>query len=186
MVLGVVYLVMVGITRGEVVYHSPVKNVIHVYSTDGHASLTEVDFLGQSGYPVSIPKDLSVQAFAVALQRRQYLERAHTMPQQSKEIQMWDLWISDVGATGISFARSRIDATDTIIVHAAPEKLDVEVRTTDGSLIAKGESLSRTADIPMARLRRQGNKITRETLQKWWNDAQHQEWRWSLEFYNHR
>src|SRR6266700_373328 len=56
MVLGVVYLVMVGITRGEVVYHSPVKNVIHVYSTDGHASLTEVDFLGQSGYPVSIPK----------------------------------------------------------------------------------------------------------------------------------
>jgi hypothetical protein len=23
-------------------------------------------------------------------------------------------------------------------------------------------------------------------LQSWWNDPQHQEWRWSLEFYNHR
>ena len=129
------------------------------------------------------------------------------MPQPSKETQIWDLWIADVGATGISFARGRLDATDTVIVHAAPEKLNVEVRSSDGSLLAKGENLPRTADTPMARLRRQGNKITREdiwpteadygtpvivaggevgTLQKWWNDPQQQEWRWSLEFYNHR
>lgn len=23
-------------------------------------------------------------------------------------------------------------------------------------------------------------------LQKWWNDAEEQQWRWSVEFYNHR
>ena len=127
------------------------------------------------------------------------------MPAQ--EPQIWDLWIPDVGATGISFARGRLDATDVIIVHAAPEKLNVEVRDHNGNVLARGDNLPRTANSPMARLRRQGNKITREdiwptdadygtrvivaggevgTLQKWWNDPEQQEWRWSLEFYNHR
>ena len=127
------------------------------------------------------------------------------MPAQEQQI--WDLWISDVGATGISFARGRLDATDVIIVHAAPEKLNVEVRDRQGNVLARGENLPRTANSPMARLRRQGNEITRVDiwpteadygtrvivaggevgiLQKWWNDAGQQEWRWSLEFYNHR
>ena len=127
------------------------------------------------------------------------------MPTQ--EAQTWDLWIPDVGARGISFARGRVDATEVMLVHAAPEKLNVEVRSDDGAVLAKGENLSRTADTPMARLRRQGKEITREdiwpveadlgslvivaggevgTLQKWWNDPKQQEWRWSLEFYNHR
>ena len=125
----------------------------------------------------------------------------------AKEQQIWDLWIADVGATGISFARGRLDSTDVLLVHAAPQKLNVEVRNSEGMVIARGENLSRTADTPMARLRRQGEKITREdiwptgadlgihvivaggevgTLQKWWNDAEQQQWRWSLEFYNHR
>jgi hypothetical protein len=125
----------------------------------------------------------------------------------TKELQIWDLWIADVGATGISFARGRLDATDVMIVHAAPEKLNVEVRNSEGTVIARGEDLSRTSNSPMARLRRQGDKIVREdfwptetdygtlvivaggevgTLQKWWNDPGQQEWRWSLEFYNHR
>ena len=90
---------------------------------------------------------------------------------------------------------------------AAPQKLNVEVHNSAGMVIARGENLSRTADTPMIRLRRQGDKITREdiwptesdfgtrvivaggevgTLQKWWNDAEQQQWRWSLEFYNHR
>ncbi len=112
-----------------------------------------------------------------------------------------------MGATGISFARGRLDATDVMIVHAAPEKLNVEVRNNEGTVIARGENLSRTSNSPMARLRRHGDKIVREdiwpteadygttvivaggevgTLQKWWNDPGQQEWRWSLEFYNHR
>ena len=125
----------------------------------------------------------------------------------AKDIQIWDLWIADVGATGISFARGRLDATDVMIVHAAPEKLNVEIRNSEGMVIARGNDLQRTADTPMARLRRQGDKITREdiwptdadygtlvivaggevgTLQRWWNDVGQQEWRWSLELYNHR
>lgn len=125
----------------------------------------------------------------------------------TKQLQFWDLWIADAGSTGISFARGRLDPAEVLIVHAPPQKLSVEIRTTEGHMIARGESLARTDDTPMARLRIQGNTITREdiwptaedigtlvivaggevgTLQKWWNAADHQEWRWQLEFYNHR
>ena len=125
----------------------------------------------------------------------------------SKQQHLWDLWIADVGATGISFARGRLAPTTTMIVHAPQERLNVEVRRNDGTIVARGENLSRTADTPMARLRLDGNTVTREdiwpkesdygtlvivaggevgTLLSWWNDVQHQEWRWSLEFYNHR
>src|SRR2546421_4061184 len=87
----------------------------------------------------------------------------------AKELQLWDLWIADVGATGISFARGRLDPTDTMIVHAPPEKLNVEVRSNDGTVVARGENLSRTADTPMARLRMGGNRITREDI--WPNES---------------
>lgn len=124
-----------------------------------------------------------------------------------KEEQIWDLWIADMGATGISFARGRVQETDVMLVHAGPEKLNVEVRNKDGTILAKGENLPRTVNTPMARLRCEGNQITREdiwptesdigslvivaggevgTLQKWWNSPDQQEWRWQLEFYNHR
>src|SRR5207248_6509429 len=84
------------------------------------------------------------------------------MPAQ--ELQVWDLWIPDVGATGISFARGRLDSTNVIIVHAAPEKLNVEVRNSEGVVIARGDNLQRTADTPMARLRLQGDQVTREDI----------------------
>ena len=124
-----------------------------------------------------------------------------------KEHYTWDLWLTDAGATGISFARGLSAPTSTLLVHAAPQTLNVEVRGSDGSRIATGENLARTADTPMARLRIQGESITREdiwpteadygspvivagdeigTLKQWWNDEGHQQWRWSLEFYNHR
>ncbi len=125
----------------------------------------------------------------------------------TQDIHVWDLWIADVGATGISFARGRLNATETMIVHAAPEKLNVEVRKDDGTLLAQGQDLARTTNSPMAKLSLKGNTITREDfwpteadygtpvivaggevgiLQQWWNDPQQQEWRWSIEFYNHR
>jgi len=121
--------------------------------------------------------------------------------------QIWDLWIPDVAAQGISFARGRLDATDVLLVHAAPEKLTVEVRDDHGEMLARSADLPRTAKTPMARLQRQGDQVIREDiwpttaeyglpvllaagevgiLQQWWNDEQEQQWRWSLEFYNHR
>ncbi len=121
--------------------------------------------------------------------------------------QIWDLWIADVGPTGISFARGRLNPTDVLLAHALPPQLNIEVRTDEGVVLARGNDLLRTANTPIARLRRQGTSITREDiwpteadygtpvilpggevgiLQQWWNAPDQQQWRWSVEFYNHR
>ena len=123
------------------------------------------------------------------------------------EQQIWDLWIPDVAAQGISFARGRLNAAQVLLVHAAPEKLTVEVYDDNRTMLAQGIDLRRTANIPMARLQLQGEQVTREDiwpteaeiglpvilaggevgiLQQWWNDGMEQQWRWSVEFYNHR
>jgi hypothetical protein len=124
-----------------------------------------------------------------------------------EEFYLWDLWIADVASTGISFARGRTQPATTLLVHAAPQQLNIEVRSNTGNLIAHGEDLLRTATTPIARLRIQGQNITRQdiwptqddwgtlvilpggevgTLQQWWNTEDHQQWRWSIELYNHR
>ncbi len=122
-------------------------------------------------------------------------------------IEIWDLWYPNAAAQGLPFARGRLDQTEVLLVHAAPDQLRVEVRTDAGVLLAAGDQLPRTADRPMARLRRQGSHVTREDLwptdedigrpvivaggevgilQAWWNADDGQEWRWQLELYNHR
>ena len=59
----------------------------------------------------------------------------------AKNIQLWDLWYPKAGATGVPFARGRLDATEVLFVHAPPEYLTVEVRSDKGSLLAKGKDL---------------------------------------------
>ena len=119
----------------------------------------------------------------------------------------WDLWIPDAGSRGISFARGRMRATDVALVHAAPEKLKVEVWDDEGQRIAQAGSLARTRDTPMARLTMRDGTLTREDfwpterdygtpvilaggeigiLKQWWNAQDETQWRWQLEFYNHR
>ncbi|MDP9357078.1 MAG: hypothetical protein M3R02_17680 [Chloroflexota bacterium] len=121
--------------------------------------------------------------------------------------QVWDLWYPEAAAQGLPFARGRLDATDVLLVHAAPAALDVEIRADDGRLVARGEGLAQTADRPMARLTVRGDRIEREdlwpeeadlgrlvilpggevgVLQHWWNAEDGSEWRWRVEFYNHR
>lgn len=124
-------------------------------------------------------------------------------------LELWDLWFPDVGATGISFARSRVDdqvAGNRLLVHAAPPKLDVAVRDQDGKLIAQGNGLERGQSGPMSYLLRQDDTILLEDgwptpddlrrlvilpggeagiLKAWWHANDHSEWRWQLEFYNH-
>lgn len=120
---------------------------------------------------------------------------------------VWDLWYPRAAAQGLSFARGRLDATDVLLVHAAPEVLDVAVRDDAGRLIAEGRNLPRTADRPMARLTVQGKRIERSDLWPevadhgrpvilpggevgilldWWNAPDGSEWRWRVEFSNHR
>lgn len=124
-------------------------------------------------------------------------------------LEMWDLWVASVGATGLSFARSKVEAVaagDRVLVHAAPQRLSVSVRSAeDGSVRAEGLDLERSEPGPMSYLVRDGAVIHLEEgwpnaddlgrlvllpggeagiLTSWWHADDHRSWRWSLEFSN--
>jgi hypothetical protein len=120
-------------------------------------------------------------------------------------LQLWDLWYSKAGSTGLSFARGRLAATDTLIVHAPPPSLTVEIRSDRGRRLAYSQDLAQTADRPMAVLTRQGDRVTRQdrwpaeedigqlvllpggevgVLVQWWNAEDGSEWRWQVEFHS--
>lgn len=125
----------------------------------------------------------------------------------NSKVQVWDLWYSKAGATGIPFARGRLDATDILLVHAPPPVLTVEVRSDSGQRLAYTQDLEQTADRPIARLTLQADQLFREDLWPtqsdigqpvilpggevgkllmWWNAEDESEWRWQVEFYNQR
>ena len=125
----------------------------------------------------------------------------------NSQLQIWDLWYPQAGATGIPFARSRLEQTNVLLVHSPPPMLTVEVRSDDGKRFAYAQDLAQTADLPIARLTLQGTHITRADLWptqddigqlvilpggevgkllSWWNAEDGSEWRWQVEFYNHR
>ena len=123
-------------------------------------------------------------------------------------MEIWDLWFPDAGATGIPFARGRLDPTDVLWVHAAPPSLNVTVRDGEERVIASGKELPRVGKrLPLTRLARKGDAVEREDrwptqadlgalvilpggevgrLIAWWNADDGSEWRWQVEFYNHR
>jgi hypothetical protein len=125
----------------------------------------------------------------------------------TKPVQTWELWYPDAAATGLPFARARIDPTGVLWVHAAPEVLAVTVREGDDRVIARGEGLRRQGSrLPTTRLALDGDRVTREDrwptkddvdslivlpggevghLIAWWNAPDGSEWRWRVEFYNH-
>lgn len=119
----------------------------------------------------------------------------------------WEVWYPKAGATGLPFARGRVDPTDVMLIHAAPPVLSVTVRDQDGRVLAEGTNLEATDDTPMLRLTRRGDTIKREDiwpgtadlgtlvllaggevgiLTSWWHADDHSEWRWQIELYNHR
>jgi hypothetical protein len=121
--------------------------------------------------------------------------------------QIWTLWFPDAAAQGLFLARGRMESVGVALAHAVPDSLTVEVHDDAGRLIARGEGLPRSADTPIARLTINDGEISREDiwpgeadigrpvilpggeigiLLKWWNREDEQEWRWSVEFYNHR
>jgi hypothetical protein len=125
--------------------------------------------------------------------------------QESNELQYWEVWYPKAAATGLLLGRGRIDPADEILVHAPPEVLTVEVSDGRGRRLAYGKDLPQTLDSPMCRLRRAGERITREdfwpteadlgrlvllpggevgTLIEWWHAPDRKEWRWRVEFYN--
>jgi len=122
-------------------------------------------------------------------------------------LQLWDLWYPQAGSTGLSFARGRLAAAEMLLVHAPPPVLTVEIRNETGQRLAFSQDLPQTAERPMARLTRQGERVVRQdlwptredigqlvllpggevgVLLQWWNAEDGSEWRWQVEFYNHR
>jgi hypothetical protein len=123
-------------------------------------------------------------------------------------LQTWELWYPAAAATGMEFARGRIDATDVLWVHAAPDRLAVTVREGDDRVIGRGEPLKRAGSyLPMTRLTLEGDLVRREdrwptdddlgalvilpggevgVLTAWWNAPDGSSWRWSVEFSNAR
>ena len=123
-------------------------------------------------------------------------------------LETWDLWYPGPGATGLPFARSRVNANDVrdrVLVHAAPPKLQVKVLDAAGNVVARGDGLERHQPSPMSFLVRRGTSITLEDgwpterdigrvvilpggeagiLKSWWNADDRREWRWQVEFYN--
>jgi hypothetical protein len=124
------------------------------------------------------------------------------------DVQTWELWYPAAAATGLEFARGRIDPTDVLWVHAAPERLAVTVRAGDERIVGRGEPLERTGPyLPMTRLTLQDEQVRREdrwptqddlgalvilpggevgVLTAWWNAPDGSAWRWSVEFSNQR
>jgi hypothetical protein len=120
----------------------------------------------------------------------------------------WELWYPEAASTGLPFARGRLDSTTVLWVHAAPPALTVEVRDAAGARVARGENLRRAGErLPTTRLTLQGDRVAREdrwptaadlgapiilpggevgVLKGWWNAPDGSEWRWQVEFYNHR
>ena len=123
-------------------------------------------------------------------------------------IETWEVWYPAAAANGLLVARARIDPTPVLWLHAAPDQLAVTVRGPDDGVVARGEPLQRSGPyLPMTRLERRGAQVTREdrwpterdmgavvmlpggevgTFVSWWNATDGSEWRWRVEFYNHR
>jgi hypothetical protein len=120
----------------------------------------------------------------------------------------WELWYPAAAATGMEFARGRIDPTEVLWVHAAPDRLAVTVREGDDRVIARGEDLRREGRyLPMTRLTLEDGEVRRAdrwptdddlgalvilpggevgVLTAWWNAEDGSAWRWSVEFSNSR
>src|ERR1700730_2342973 len=80
-------------------------------------------------------------------------------------LETWDLWLPGPGATGLPFARSSVnpgDAGERVLVHAAPQRLQVVVTDAAGQIVARSDRLERHQPGPMSFLLRDGATITLE------------------------
>ena len=122
-------------------------------------------------------------------------------------VHIWEIRSPDGGSSGLEFARARMDATDRVLVHAVPSRIDVIVTDEDHRLVASGRRLKSSDHTPMARLTIADGSVSREQiwpgeedlglpvilpggevgiLTAWWNAEDHSAWRWSIELSNRR
>ena len=119
--------------------------------------------------------------------------------------QLWEMRNPDGGPTGLEWARARIGIVDRILVHAAPSRLDVEVRDQTGDIVARADDLGADGATPISRLTLVDGRFERENiwptdddlgtvvilpggeagvLSSWWNADDRRSWRWSIELSN--
>jgi hypothetical protein len=118
----------------------------------------------------------------------------------------WELRNPDGGMNGLEFANATTaSGQSTILVHSAPSKLDVEVRTEDGELVAEGKVEHEGEESPMSVLRLDGDKLSMRgewltdehldlvvilpggeagILKSWEHADDHSWWKWTVEFSN--
>jgi hypothetical protein len=120
-------------------------------------------------------------------------------------LEYWQVWYPKAAATGLHVARGLLDATSSLLLHAAPDVITVEVMDENGVRLAQGKDLKRTEASPMCRLERHEGQITRRdcwpseadigsvvllpggevgVLKKWWHADDKKEWRLEIELYN--
>ncbi len=123
----------------------------------------------------------------------------------TKTNEYWSIWYPKAASTGIWMGRGLLEATEQLLVHAAPPVLTVEVHDMQGHRIGYGQNLEATQGSPICLLRRDGDSITRQDLwpdeshiglpvllpgsevgilQSWWHAEDRKSWRWQVEFYN--
>jgi hypothetical protein len=119
----------------------------------------------------------------------------------------WTIRSADGGMNGLEFTRATTaGGFSRALVHAAPARLQVEIRDEEDRLIARGD-LERDGEYsPMTLLEIEGTGLRRREiwpdaqlhglpvllaggevglLQRWEHSRDHRWWRWSVEFSNH-
>ncbi|MGR6963703.1 DUF7712 family protein [Geodermatophilus sp. URMC 61] len=119
----------------------------------------------------------------------------------------WELRSRDGGMNGLEFARcTTASGFSRVLVHAAPARLQLEVRADDGSLVL-GADADRDGDYsPITLLELDGGQVRRRevwpdpelyglpvllpggevgVLTAWQHASDRSWWRWSVEFSNH-
>lgn len=118
---------------------------------------------------------------------------------------LWHVRSLEGGSTGLEFANARLAAADTVLAHALPRVISVEVRDEGGARVARADRLDADGETPMARLTIADGTLRRAQiwpddgdlgtpvilpggevgiLTGWWHAEDHSEWRWSLELQN--
>lgn len=119
----------------------------------------------------------------------------------------WTIWFPAAGATGLLVARAQIRRASRVLLHGAPDSIDVEVTNARGRRIGTARNLRRTRESPISLLTRDHSIVTREdvwpspsdvglpvilpggeagVLLAWWNSDDESEWRWIVELYNRK
>jgi hypothetical protein len=120
-------------------------------------------------------------------------------------VAIWEIRSPDGGSMGLEFARARLDGYARLLVHAAPSRIDVDVRDREGRQLASATGLQAEGATPISRLTVYEGSIRRENvwpderdlglpvilpggevgiLISWWNAEDHSSWRWQIELSN--